>query len=551
MSKEMVISASPHETRVAILEEGQLCEYYVEREKEFALVGSIYKGRVTRVLPGMQSAFVDIGLDSDAFLYVSDFLEDIEEFDQIVTTVEDKVQKMEDQGGQVFAAADASAPAVEPADVEPGEAHAEPAASNTDGEAADAEGPSPGNSIADAPPAGIPAVHSQPSQPRYNAPRYERPRFDSRGRDRRDFGQGGQGGRGGRGGRHGHGSGRGRGGNRRFGRDLPQSKYAAPRYEDRSESAPPSDYTPIILPGESLAKYRDRAPSASPASHAEEHGFASPSAPATSFHEEHHGTESVQHHGDYTSSSFGLGPLPGETLSKYQPNEPSAAIHPIELERVAEENHVDPEEPELPPAKPSERESDELDSVAAFREPHHDPEAVHDADISGLSDEQAVTLAAHVAEAQIEKITDADEPADEVAEGADEDEEEDSHLEGSEVADEELEEEEAEAEAEGMIAHSESDFEANSETAADRAHEDAILPRQSVRAVPCRSPKRRCRKKTSHGRLACATISVLACIIPPAVEDATAAAAMIATEDAGRTTVTATDIIASSNAGHS
>src|ERR1700675_3257471 len=118
MSKEMVISANPHETRVAIMEEGLLCEYYVEREKEFALVGSIYKGKVTRVLPGMQSAFVEIGLDSDAFLYVSDFLEDIEDFDQIVTTVEDKVQKMEAQGGQVFAAPGATVPSLEPADVE-------------------------------------------------------------------------------------------------------------------------------------------------------------------------------------------------------------------------------------------------------------------------------------------------------------------------------------------------------------------------------------------------------------------------------------------------
>src|ERR1700739_3781192 len=81
MSKEMVISANPHETRVAILEEGQLCEFYVEREKEFALVGSIYKGRVTRVLPGMQSAFVDIGLDGDAFLYVSDVFENLEDYD--------------------------------------------------------------------------------------------------------------------------------------------------------------------------------------------------------------------------------------------------------------------------------------------------------------------------------------------------------------------------------------------------------------------------------------------------------------------------------------
>src|SRR5246127_1638677 len=74
MSKELVISASSHERRVAILEEGQLVEIYIEREKEFALAGSIYKGRVTRVLPGMQSAFVDIGLARDAFLYVSDFM---------------------------------------------------------------------------------------------------------------------------------------------------------------------------------------------------------------------------------------------------------------------------------------------------------------------------------------------------------------------------------------------------------------------------------------------------------------------------------------------
>src|SRR5207245_2799583 len=84
-----------------ILEDGQLCEIYIEREKEFALVGSIYKGRVTRVLPGMQSAFVDIGLDSDAFLYVGDFLENLEDYDHVVTTVEGKVQKMEQQGREL------------------------------------------------------------------------------------------------------------------------------------------------------------------------------------------------------------------------------------------------------------------------------------------------------------------------------------------------------------------------------------------------------------------------------------------------------------------
>src|ERR1041385_16989 len=108
MPKELVISAAPHETRVSIIEDGQLCEIYIEREKEFALVGSIYKGRVTRVLPGMQSAFVDIGLDSDAFLYVGDFFENLEDYDHVVSTVEGKVEKMEQQGGAVFAAPSAA-----------------------------------------------------------------------------------------------------------------------------------------------------------------------------------------------------------------------------------------------------------------------------------------------------------------------------------------------------------------------------------------------------------------------------------------------------------
>src|SRR5207245_9242700 len=58
-----------------MVEEDQLAEIYLERENEYTLAGSIYKGRVTRVLPGMQSAFVDIGLERDAFLYVSDFME--------------------------------------------------------------------------------------------------------------------------------------------------------------------------------------------------------------------------------------------------------------------------------------------------------------------------------------------------------------------------------------------------------------------------------------------------------------------------------------------
>jgi ribonuclease G len=95
MSKELVVSANRHETRVAIVEDDQVVEVYHQRENEYSLAGSIHKGKVTRVLPGMQSAFVDIGLDRDAFLYVSDFFEDNEEYDKIVTSVEEKVLKLE------------------------------------------------------------------------------------------------------------------------------------------------------------------------------------------------------------------------------------------------------------------------------------------------------------------------------------------------------------------------------------------------------------------------------------------------------------------------
>src|SRR6201994_2701929 len=75
MNKELFVSSTPHETKVGLVEDDLLAEVYLERENEYTLAGSIYKGRVTRVLPGMQSAFVDIGLERDAFLYVSDFLE--------------------------------------------------------------------------------------------------------------------------------------------------------------------------------------------------------------------------------------------------------------------------------------------------------------------------------------------------------------------------------------------------------------------------------------------------------------------------------------------
>jgi len=79
MTKEMIISSTSHETRVAILEEDQVVEIFIEREQSRGVVGNVYKGRVSKVLPGMQSAFVDLGLERDAFLYVTDVISPTEE----------------------------------------------------------------------------------------------------------------------------------------------------------------------------------------------------------------------------------------------------------------------------------------------------------------------------------------------------------------------------------------------------------------------------------------------------------------------------------------
>jgi Rne/Rng family ribonuclease len=284
MSKEMVISANPHETRVAILEEGQLCEYYVEREKEFALVGSIYKGKVTRVLPGMQSAFVEIGLDSDAFLYVSDFMEEIEELDHVVTTVEDKAQKMEEQGGQVFPANTGTTPIIEPIDVESPRSGVGAAGIASAGAGLE---PLPGESISavrgsSAPGTFSPAV-SRPSSGGHGS---DRGRFENRARGGRPGGdRGGHFGR-----RSGSSGGRGRsgggrpGGDRggRFGRELPSSKYASSRPgEDHSnEPGAPEGHISTLLPGESLAKFRERGPADVSASAAHTHSHDVEAAPS-------------------------------------------------------------------------------------------------------------------------------------------------------------------------------------------------------------------------------------------------------------------------------
>src|SRR5215213_10389291 len=85
MSKEMIVSVNGREKKIAILDNGRVTEFYIERgEENSGVVGNVYKGRVMRVLPGMQSAFVDIGLERDGFLYVSDFFDEEEEIERII-----------------------------------------------------------------------------------------------------------------------------------------------------------------------------------------------------------------------------------------------------------------------------------------------------------------------------------------------------------------------------------------------------------------------------------------------------------------------------------
>jgi Rne/Rng family ribonuclease len=95
MNKEMIISSGAHDTRVAILEDDQVVEIFIERERQRGVVGNVYKGRVSKVLPGMQSSFVDIGLERDAFLYVSEVVS--EDFDRLESGDDDED---EDAGGR-------------------------------------------------------------------------------------------------------------------------------------------------------------------------------------------------------------------------------------------------------------------------------------------------------------------------------------------------------------------------------------------------------------------------------------------------------------------
>ncbi len=228
MSKELVISSNRHETRVAILEDDQLVEVYFQRSNEYSLAGSIHKGRVTRVLPGMQSAFVDLGLERDTFLYVSDFFEENEEYDKITGPAEERPART---GG--FTRRDGRSE-------RPPQGFAKPAEKPVEA----AEEPVAASELESAAPAAPPAAN-QPSERREGSPRSEGSSNDRGDRSRRSRRR------------------------RKGGGGFPDSKYAsdvdspaiespaveAAALEQETFREEPQSRDVILLPGESLAKY--------------------------------------------------------------------------------------------------------------------------------------------------------------------------------------------------------------------------------------------------------------------------------------------------------
>ncbi len=238
MNKELFVSSTPHETKVGLVEDDLLAEIYLERENEYTLAGSIYKGRVTRVLPGMQSAFVDIGLERDAFLYVSDFME-LEEHDDDLTDSVPATRNVPDLR-QASARAESAGETTETVSAEP------VLQADTD------EGSFEADTLADAP-----ASAAETAEPGNAVEPQNRDRGSFRGRRRR--------GRGGR--RDGRGDGRDRGSDRgadrsadrtpepRFARPAENTSFRAPDSGRTPPSGPPPGYTPMLLPGESISKY--------------------------------------------------------------------------------------------------------------------------------------------------------------------------------------------------------------------------------------------------------------------------------------------------------
>ena len=254
MSKELFVSSTPRETKVAIVEDDQLTEVYFERENEYTLAGSIYKGRVTRVLPGMQSAFVNVGLERDAFLYVSDFLLDEEEDADVLDQVTSQAGA---QGGNGEERADTREQPIEAEQMIP------PIEKTENGGATATEAP-----VEDSAPVGEEVE-------REGARRWRGRRRRGRGRDR--FPE-------------------------RNDRSEHQEREARPAAFSQEQHGKP----PVVLPGESISKYQPR----SSAQVSQE----SQSPPAPQYKVK----PSTEYSLDPSQFSPDSMVLPGESLSKYR-----------------------------------------------------------------------------------------------------------------------------------------------------------------------------------------------------------------------------------------
>jgi ribonuclease G len=429
MNKELFVSSTPHETRVGLVEDDQLAEIYLERENEYTLAGSIYKGRVTRVLPGMQSAFVDIGLERDAFLYVSDFmeLEDADEVEEVPTNRPQQEHRHQPRVEAQPVSNDASAVAE----------------TETETESQSAE------------------EGQQQSEPR-----------ESSNNHGQNEGRGGWRGR------------RSRRRGRRGDRGIPESKFAHPASEPRTENhdfGPPPGYEPILLPGESISKYRkaqsqpssplhsvaaeETAPAISQSFPDDEPGFAGPPVLADAIAvSEHHEegpvelSEVIETHVAHIDEDDSPSPWGREQQTEHQKNvaavfgapdvdevqeeEKSVVIteHSDRVPQVAaagllEEEEIEEEEADLA------HYVEELEEDAAFEEMEEETTAAGD-----LHHEDSVREIAASGETTAETATPfSSEPiSEETAEVAETEEVEDE-------AEEEAELEEAQAEAEALL----------------------------------------------------------------------------------------------------
>ena len=240
MQKELIISSISQETRVAVVEDGELVELLIERRRSQVIAGNIYKGRVTKVLPGMQSAFVDIGLDRDAFLYVSDFLEDTDEYERMVASAEDDALKDTAGRGNIRPRArggDRDKDRARPGEGRVREDQPADVPENNDSVVRN-DRPAESDRRESAPQeVAVPAVHKPESGEEAGA-RSRGPRTTGRSEEssREPIGER-------RSGRHG------------------ERKSRVPSFDARSKAgaAPRVPSSPVpVLPGETLAKYRDR-----------------------------------------------------------------------------------------------------------------------------------------------------------------------------------------------------------------------------------------------------------------------------------------------------